>query len=270
MLSSLTITKQWTKGEKQQKATNIKTEKQNKLLTLRPCNGLSWRRNTHRNFSFRRSIGLSGKKHQTQKTDKGCLNKNKENEKNTKLLKVKLLVTGGLILCYISEYLSSGKFVLRRYVFDASTLSTLKAQSSSFRVSRENVVTAVIWQCFMEAVTEESAGKDMNPILMTQAVNLRRKATPPFPDDSFGNLVWSTKSLWSNPNEKDLMELLRDVKKGIAKIDGEFVRRLGNDGVSDFLEELRNEMPQEATLLGFTSWANIGLSEIDFGGGKPV
>ncbi|KAG6424659.1 hypothetical protein SASPL_115078 [Salvia splendens] len=171
---------------------------------------------------------------------------------------------------YFSKYLISRKFVLRRYVFDASALSILKAQTSSFRVSRVNVVTAVIRQCFIEAVTEESAGKDMKPILMSQGVNLRRKAMPPFPDDSFGNLAWNSKSLWSFPKEKELTELLREVKKEIAKIDGEFVRRLGSEGAYDFLEELRNEMPQEATFLAMTSWANIGLSEIDFGGGKPV
>ncbi|KAG6388511.1 hypothetical protein SASPL_149939 [Salvia splendens] len=111
--------------------------------------------------------------------------------------------------------------------FGASALSILKAQTSSSSVSRVNVVTAVIWKCFMEAVAEESVGKDVKPVLMTQAVNLRRKATPPFPDDR-------------------------------------------SDGVYEFLEELRNEMPQEATWLAFTSWSNIGLSEVNFGWGKPV
>ncbi|KAG6390593.1 hypothetical protein SASPL_148331 [Salvia splendens] len=106
--------------------------------------------------------------------------------------------------------------------------------------------------------------------MMTQAVNLRRKATPPFPDDTFGNLVWPVVSLWNKPKEKELTELVWEVKKGIAKIDGEFVRRLGSDGVHEFLEELRNEIPQEATWLAFSSWANIGLSEVDFGWGKPV
>ncbi|KAG6388403.1 hypothetical protein SASPL_149828 [Salvia splendens] len=175
---------------------------------------------------------------------------------------------------YVPNYLSTGKFVLRRYVFDASALSILKAQMSSSSpsspVSRVNVVTAVIWKCFMEAVAEESAGKDVKPLLMTQAVNLRRKATPPLPDDSFGNSVWPAMGLWSNPVEKELTELVSKVKKVIAKIDGEFVRRLGSDNMLELLEELRNEMPQEATYLAFSSWANIGLSEVDFGWGKPV
>ena len=116
----------------------------------------------------------------------------------------------------------------------------------------------------MEAVAEESAGNDVKPVLMTQAVNLRRKATPPFSDDSFGNLVWPAMGLWSNPVEKESTELVSEVKKVIAKIDGEFVRRLGSDCMLELLEELRNVLPQEATYLDFSSWANMGLSEVDF------
>ncbi|KAG6427554.1 hypothetical protein SASPL_111800 [Salvia splendens] len=175
---------------------------------------------------------------------------------------------------YFYKLFSAGKFVVRRYVFDASALSILKAQmsssssSSSSTVSRVNVVTAVILKCFLEAVAAE---KDVKPVVMTQAVNLRRRSTPPFADDSFGNLVWQAVGLWSNPAQKELAELVREVKKGIAKIDGEFVRRLGSDdGVYEILETFRNEMPQEATWLAFTSWAGIGLSEVDFGWGKPV
>ncbi|KAG6433472.1 hypothetical protein SASPL_105086 [Salvia splendens] len=171
---------------------------------------------------------------------------------------------------FLQRWAANAQGLGLRYVFDASALSILKAQTSSFSVSRVNVVTSVIWQCFMEAATEESVGKDMKPILMTHPVNMRRKAMPPFLDDSFGNFAWPTKSLWSYLKEHELTELLREVKKGIAKIDGEFVRRLGSDGVYDFLEELRNEMTQEATWLAINSWANIGLSEIDFGWEKPV
>ncbi|KAL1533423.1 stemmadenine O-acetyltransferase-like [Salvia divinorum] len=80
------------------------------------------------------------------------------------------------------KYLRVGNSVMRRYVFDASALSVLKPQLSTSQVS---AVSAMIWKCFMEVVAEEG----MKPVLMTHSVNLRRQASPPFSDDSFGNLV---------------------------------------------------------------------------------
>ncbi|KAG6384737.1 hypothetical protein SASPL_153555 [Salvia splendens] len=168
------------------------------------------------------------------------------------------------------KYSIGGKFVTRRYVFDASALSFLKTQLSSSAASRVNVVTALVWKCFMAAVVEETSGKDGKPFLMTQAVNLRKRAAPQFPDDNFGNMVWVPKIVCSSPEEKGLEDLAWEVKRGIANIDGEFVRRLGDDGLNEYLEELRNEMPQQANWLCFSSWVNMGLYEVDFGWGKPV
>ncbi|XP_047944743.1 stemmadenine O-acetyltransferase-like isoform X1 [Salvia hispanica] len=165
------------------------------------------------------------------------------------------------------KYSSRGKFVTRRYVFDASALSFLKAQLSSTRV---NVVTALVWKCFMEAVAEEESGMDEKPFMLTPAVNLRKRALPPFPEDSFGNMVWVPKIVCNSPQEKGLADLVWEVKRGIANIDGEFVRRLGNDGLNEYLEKLRNEMPQQANWLCFSSWVNMGFYEVDFGWGKPV
>ncbi|KAL1533096.1 amino-acid N-acetyltransferase [Salvia divinorum] len=174
----------------------------------------------------------------------------------------------------ILKYSSPAKFVTRRYIFDASVLSILKAQlvssSTGATPSRVDVVTAVIWKCFMEAVAEESAGKDPKPYVMAHAVNMRRRAAPPFLEDSFGNFVWTPVVVCNNPQEKKLTELVWEVKKGVANIDGKFVRRLGSDGLFEFLEGLRKEMPQQAKLLGITSWSNMGLCEVDFGWGKPV
>lgn len=141
------------------------------------------------------------------------------------------------------------KFVTRRYVFDASALSILKAQlaSSSTRAtpSRVDVVTALICKCFMEVVAEEDEPK---PFVMAHSVNLRRRAAPPFPEDSFGNFMWTPVAVFNNPKEKKLRELVWELKKRVANIDSEFVRRLGSDGLFEFLEGFRKKMPQQAKL----------------------
>ncbi|KAL1568318.1 amino-acid N-acetyltransferase [Salvia divinorum] len=168
------------------------------------------------------------------------------------------------------KYLSRGKFVMRRYVFDASALSFLKAQLSSSAASRLNVVTALVWKCFMKAVAEETSGEDGKPFLMTQAINLRKRAAPPFSEDSFGNMVWVPKVVYSSPQEKGMADLVWEVKRGIANIDGEFVRLWGDDGLYEYLEKFINELPQQATWLSFSSWVNMGLNDVDFGWGKTV
>ncbi|XP_057784085.1 stemmadenine O-acetyltransferase-like [Salvia miltiorrhiza] len=164
----------------------------------------------------------------------------------------------------LMKYWSVGKFVMRRYVFNASALSILKAELSSGGAtpSRVDVVTAVIWKSFMAAAAADSAGK---PFLMSHAVNLRRRAAPPFPDDSFGNFLWVATAVCSNP-EEELKELVWEGKKEIRKIDGEFVRRVEGG----CLEKWRNEMPEEGKWICFTSWANMGVYEVDLGWGKPV
>ncbi|XP_047942843.1 stemmadenine O-acetyltransferase-like [Salvia hispanica] len=168
------------------------------------------------------------------------------------------------------KYSSGGKYVTRRYLFDASALSFLKAQLSSSAASRVDVVTALVWKCFMAAVVEETSGKDGKPFLMTQVVNLRKRAAPLFPEDTFGNMLWLPKIVCSRPQEKELGDLVKEVKRGIANIDGEFVRRLGDDGLNEYLEGFRNEMPKQANWLCFSSWVNMRLYEVDFGWGKPV
>ncbi|KAG6383504.1 hypothetical protein SASPL_156741 [Salvia splendens] len=98
------------------------------------------------------------------------------------------------------------KFVTRRYVFDASALSIFSKPNWSVP-SRVDVVTALICKCFMEAVAEEDEPK---PLVMAHSVNLRRRAVPPFPEDSFGNFVWTPVAVCNNPKEKKLRELLVD------------------------------------------------------------
>ncbi|KAI3464703.1 hypothetical protein Pfo_021366 [Paulownia fortunei] len=174
----------------------------------------------------------------------------------------------------LQQFLSIGKFVTRRYVFDASAISTLKAQSTSSddkRPTRVEVVSAFIWKCFIMAVAAEKSSNDQKPFLLTQPVNLRRRAEPTFPDNSFGNFIWLAAAQCTNPMDTDLKELVNEVKRAMSRIDKEFMMRLQADhGYYENLEELRKGIPEEANWFAFSSWAKIGLYDIDFGWGKPV
>lgn len=79
--------------------------------------------------------------------------------------------------------LGVGKSVMRRFVFDSLAINKLKEKSLVERPTRVEVVSALIWKCFMAA----SLANDKSASLLTHAVNLRRRSQLPFASECFGN-----------------------------------------------------------------------------------
>ncbi|KAI3460457.1 hypothetical protein Pfo_017120 [Paulownia fortunei] len=170
----------------------------------------------------------------------------------------------------LAAILKAGKSVMRRYVFDASAISSLKAKSAIERPTRVEVVSALIWKCFMAA----SLANNNSVSLVTHAVNLRRRAQPPFPSDCFGNFPGLAAATSNNENGKDLGHLVRKMRDAISKIDNDFINRMhGDEGFWGYRENLRltwSEIPEGADLLSISSWCSFGLYGADFGWGKPI
>lgn len=124
------------------------------------------------------------------------------------------------------NYFKMGKTVMRRYVFDASTIAKLRARvlsaSPDRRPSRVEIVSALMWKCFMDASSNKSSS------IVSHGVNMRRKADPPFPDNSFGNFVWLMPAASSTNNgtdeEPELRHLLSKLRRAIGKVDEDFVK----------------------------------------------
>ncbi|GFP80160.1 vinorine synthase [Phtheirospermum japonicum] len=179
----------------------------------------------------------------------------------------------------LSTILKTGESIMRRYTFDAPAISKLKSIMTSAAGNRRGptrveAVSALIWRCFMAA----SRANHRSASVMTHAVNLRRRAEPPFPAECFGNFPGLAAAAAYNgeiENEGfELGQLLGKMRAAIAKIDGEFVKRLqGDDGMSGYLENLRltwRDIPENADLLSISSWCGFGLYGVDFGFGKPA
>ncbi|CAA3021232.1 vinorine synthase-like [Olea europaea subsp. europaea] len=166
-------------------------------------------------------------------------------------------------------FLITGNCVLKRYVFDSSAISTLKAKSPGSRVQ---VMTAFIWKCFMAAC----AAANNFPSLMVHAVDLRSRAVPPFSENCFGNFLWIAAAAAESMNHTDHNQanLVTKVRESIRRIDGNFVKRIqGDEGMIGYiknLEETNALIPGEANCLNFSSWCNFGVYDIDFGWGKPI
>ncbi|XP_051143397.1 stemmadenine O-acetyltransferase-like [Andrographis paniculata] len=165
---------------------------------------------------------------------------------------------------------TTGKWGMRRYVFDSIAISSLKAKTGLKNPTRVEAVSAFLWKCFMEASLKN--GKSDSVIVWP--VNLRRRAQPPLGMDVFGNCTASTTASCRNDDGGVYKDLARKLRESVARIDGEYVTRMQGDG--GFLGYQVNMQSVVADLSGgadpllWSSWCNIGIYDIDFGWGKPV
>ncbi|KAJ0025543.1 hypothetical protein Pint_09251 [Pistacia integerrima] len=150
------------------------------------------------------------------------------------------------MMATVIPFFKIGRSVTRRYVFDASAIATLKAKATSSSVqnpTRVEAVSALLSKCIMAVYRAKS---DSNkPTLVNHAVNLRRRATPPFSEYCMGNFLWKATALFPNDKEAEVESLVTQLRGAITEVN------------NDFLKSLR-------------SWCNFGLYEIDFGWGKPA
>lgn len=175
------------------------------------------------------------------------------------------------------------KSITRRFVFDASSLASLKSTVTTLvqRPSRIEVVTALLWKCTIEAaykarIDGEYQPKEFTPPLLSVPINLRTKKSPPLSQYSVGNCIvfaYSKCQLYSKLELSSLVECTREV---VAKLNDDFVDEMtGSEGfqkTSSYLKEswdLR-ESVGKGNLVCVTSFSNSGLYEPDFGWGKPA
>ncbi|GMP44499.1 hypothetical protein CsSME_00013412 [Camellia sinensis var. sinensis] len=177
----------------------------------------------------------------------------------------------------LKHFLKRGDCVARRFIFDASALATLKAKATSScgqsqSPSRVQAVSSLIWKCFIAASKATSGA--YKPILLGHAVNMRPRALPPFSESCMGNFLWLAVAECKDEAKTELHHLAGQVNDAIAKVNGDLVKQLqGEEGSLKYcetLEEMRKALHEGADYLGFTSWCNFGLYEVDFGWGKPT
>ncbi|KAL8459222.1 hypothetical protein ACS0TY_036628 [Phlomoides rotata] len=166
-----------------------------------------------------------------------------------------------------------GKPMIKRYVFNASAISTLKCKSGVERPTRVEVVSSLILKCLMVA----SLARNFPISLVTHSVNLRARSKPPIPSQCFGNLVGFSMLTRRNEHDKELGELVREVRGAISKIDDEFIDRMkGKRGFSGYLKNVEvvmgniGEGAVGVGALAISSWCRFGIYNADFGWGKPI
>ncbi|XVE74855.1 hypothetical protein DITRI_Ditri12bG0051700 [Diplodiscus trichospermus] len=164
----------------------------------------------------------------------------------------------------------------RRFVFDASKTSILKAQAASTDVpqpTRVEAVVALIWKCAMAASTSNRGGFT-KPSLLYQAVNLRKRMKLPHSENFIGNFISKSIAQATPDCETKLEGLVQKLRNGMREFNENSLRKLqGSDAISAIID-LAKEVVNLCTSADFdyyscSSWCRFELYGADFGWGKP-
>ncbi|KAK2987331.1 hypothetical protein RJ640_023632 [Escallonia rubra] len=176
---------------------------------------------------------------------------------------------------------ASGKneSVTRRFVFDGTALAALRAQAASishvqYPTSVEGVI-ALIWGCAIEAISKVTNERPKQTSILAVPVNLRTRLRPNLPKSSIGNLIWVAFAQHMPDAKLEFPCIVDRIRKAFAKVDNDFIESIkGNEGyakVSECLKEyaeLLHNIDMDNCLF-LTSLRKAGISEVDFGWGKP-
>lgn len=172
-----------------------------------------------------------------------------------------------------SPIYTEGKFITRRFVFDASALASLKTKVASTRVV---AVSTLMWKCAMEAASKARYNSKNTPSVLALIIDLRGKMLPPVPQYTVGNFIWYAFPLCLSSSKPELNNWVNCIRKEITKINNDFIEKIksheGFKKVNDVLKESCELVKSTGKddCLNLTSMCNSGLYESDFGWGKPA
>ncbi|KAK1427889.1 hypothetical protein QVD17_16609 [Tagetes erecta] len=181
-----------------------------------------------------------------------------------------------------SKLLATKTFSTKRFVFDSVALTSLKSQaaasaSSARMPTRMEATTAVIWKAAAKAASKVRSFGPQTPHVMLPMVNLRKRASPPLPNESIGNLVDAAYAFCFPSGHLDLPTLMGELRESIAKLNSDYIESMkGEKGHETFSEILRSvnqltDVTREGGDCIFTSsLLNNHMYELDFGWGKPI
>ncbi|KAK3013800.1 hypothetical protein RJ639_009014 [Escallonia herrerae] len=166
----------------------------------------------------------------------------------------------------------------RRFVFNAPALAALKAKAASPSAGVQNpsrvmAVTSLLWKCGIN--TSRATHGFQKPSVMTLAVNLRTRCSPPMPRHSIGNNFWAATARCKPNIAVVLHSLAERLKDELSRINSDLVEKMkGEKGflkVSERLKEMGEVYSNpEADYFAVTSVCNASFYEADFGWGKPI
>ncbi|KAL6201904.1 hypothetical protein ACLB2K_025616 [Fragaria x ananassa] len=159
----------------------------------------------------------------------------------------------------------------RRFVFDASSIADLKSKATSAAVpspTRNEVVSALIWKCAMEASRSNSGS--IRPSLWSQALNMRKRSGQEFTENLLGNFVWSMAAV-TTESEVDLRSLVARFRKCLEAYNVTYPNGVTAEQAYQKIKESAGNFLANKCMDKYScsNWCRFPFYETNFGWGKP-
>ncbi|MED6173392.1 hypothetical protein PIB30_058875 [Stylosanthes scabra] len=157
----------------------------------------------------------------------------------------------------------------------AQILAKSSADPSKNHPSHVQIVSALLWKCFM--VASKAQFGTQRPSLVNHTVNLRQLMEKSLhPENSIGNFLWCCTAEHTGEHELSLDDLVSKLKNSIQQVDKDLAARFQRyDDASSIVEDDVRNLGRKTRgdafeTLFFSSWYNFGVYDTDFGWGKPI
>ncbi|OWM76180.1 BAHD acyltransferase At5g47980-like [Punica granatum] len=170
------------------------------------------------------------------------------------------------------------KCITGRFVIQSSRIAALRARAASDYVPRPTAVEAVTALVWKSAATASWKNSDLRAgpkqIVLAQRVNLRKRVSPPLPNNSAGNMVTYFQAK-TEETELKLQALVFHLRNGIREHQQQYIEQLlGEHGVPATLKTIRDYgvllANERVKFYNCSSWCKFPLYTVDFGWGKPT
>ncbi|KAK4278474.1 hypothetical protein QN277_016315 [Acacia crassicarpa] len=167
--------------------------------------------------------------------------------------------------------------ITRRFVFESSDVTKLKAKASSKLVeqpTRVEATLALIWRC-AATTSRINLGITKRPSKFSQVINIRKRTNPPLPETCVGNCfsIFVAETEETNDSSTDILDLqslVVQLRKALELFSRERAHKLGDKDNPFSLSTVARGMDVEGIdHYKCSSWCRFGFYEADFGWGKP-
>ncbi|GJT23577.1 stemmadenine O-acetyltransferase, partial [Tanacetum coccineum] len=149
-----------------------------------------------------------------------------------------------------SNFTSTNSIITKRFLFDSVAIAALKAQpvrctglsTPRSGPTRAEATSSLIWKVVAKASSKVRSFGPQSPHALFSCVNLRKRASPPLPYNSIGNLVRTATAICFPESQPDLPTLMGEIRESIAKINSDHIESIKGDekGHQEFNQILRS------------------------------